>query len=55
MNRVFRDKPNGLVVDYIGLADQLRQAVGRYGGGKGQRPTVDLDEALPVLERSSAS
>ncbi len=50
VNRVFRDKPSGLVVDYLGLADQLRQAVGRYGGTKGERPTIDMDEALPVLE-----
>jgi type I restriction enzyme R subunit len=30
VNRVYRDKPGGLVVDYIGVAEQLRHAVGRY-------------------------
>jgi hypothetical protein len=27
VNRVFRDKPGGLVVDYLGLAEQLQRAV----------------------------
>jgi type I restriction enzyme R subunit len=30
VNRVFRDKPGGLIVDYIGIADQLRQALAYY-------------------------
>jgi hypothetical protein len=38
VNRVFRDKPGGLVVDYLGLADELRQALAAYtdAGGTGQ-------------------
>ena len=38
VNRVFRDKPGGLVVDYLGLADQLKQALATYteSGGQGQ-------------------
>lgn len=42
VNRVFKDKPGGLVVDYLGLADQLRSAVATYteAGGKG-RPALD--------------
>ena len=37
VNRVFRDKPGGLVVDYLGLADQLKQALAAYteSGGQG--------------------
>ena len=37
VNRVFRDKPHGLVVDYIGIGDDLREATDRYtqGGGRG--------------------
>lgn len=37
VNRVFKEKPGGLVVDYIGIADSLAKAVGTYsrGGGKG--------------------
>jgi type I restriction enzyme R subunit len=49
VNRVFRDKPSGLVVDYLGLAEQLRRAVGAYGGRSGERPGVPIEEALVVL------
>jgi type I restriction enzyme R subunit len=50
VNRVFRDKPGGLIVDYLGLADQLKQALATYteSGGKG-KPSVDTDEAVAVL------
>ena len=42
VNRVFRDKPGGLVVDYLGLADQLKQALATYteSGGRGD-PSID--------------
>ena len=38
VNRVFRDKPGGLVVDYLGLADQLKKALANYteSGGNGR-------------------
>lgn len=49
VNRVFKDKPAGLVVDYLGLADQLRKAVSHYGGERGEKPMVDVDLALQVL------
>jgi type I restriction enzyme R subunit len=50
VNRVFRDKPGGLVVDYLGLADQLKRALGDYteGGGKGD-PTFDTAQAITVM------
>jgi type I restriction enzyme R subunit len=50
VNRVFRDKPGGLVVDYLGLADQLRAALATYteSGGKGS-PTYDTRQAIAVL------
>ena len=50
VNRVFRDKPGGLVVDYLGLADQLRQALATYteSGGQGT-PSIDTEEAVAVL------
>jgi type I restriction enzyme R subunit len=50
VNRRFKDKPSGLIVDYIGLADQLRKAVERYGGGEGERPGVPIEVALAVLQ-----
>ncbi len=50
VNRVFGKKPGGLVVDYLGLADQLRKAVRHYGGKKGEKPGIPVDVALAVLE-----
>ena len=50
VNRVFKDKPGGLVVDYLGIADALRRALGTYAasGGKGQA-TVDQEQAAAVM------
>lgn len=50
VNRVFKDKPGGLVVDYIGIANELKNALKTYTNsqGKGQ-PTVDTVEAFSVL------
>lgn len=51
VNRVFRDKEGGLVVDYIGIAAELRRALKIYtdSRGKGQ-PTLDVAEALAKLK-----
>jgi type I restriction enzyme R subunit len=50
VNRVFRDKPGGLVVDYLGLADQLKKALHTYteSGGKG-KTALYQDEAVPIM------
>ncbi len=50
VNRVFKDKPGGLVVDYIGLADSLKRALANYtaSGGKGDA-TIDQEQAAAVL------
>jgi len=50
VNRVFRDKPGGLVVDYLGLADYLRKALANYteSGGKGST-AIDQEEAVAVM------
>jgi type I restriction enzyme R subunit len=50
VNRVFKDKAGGLVVDYIGIASELKNALKTYTNsqGKGQ-PTVDTAEAFAVL------
>jgi type I site-specific restriction-modification system R (restriction) subunit len=50
VNRVFRDKPGGLVVDYLGLADQLKKALITYteSGGQGN-PTFDSAQAIAVM------
>ncbi|MFO1003851.1 MAG: DUF3387 domain-containing protein [Planctomycetaceae bacterium] len=50
VNRVFRDKPGGLVVDYLGLAEQLRDALSTYtnSGGTGN-PSIDTAQAIAVM------
>jgi type I restriction enzyme R subunit len=51
VNRVFKDKVGGLVVDYIGIATELKQALVEYTNSKGKgRPTIDAEEALDVLQ-----
>jgi len=51
VNRVFRDKPGGLIVDYLGLADQLKYALATYteSGGQGS-PKIDTAEAVAALQ-----
>ncbi len=50
VNRVFKDKPGGLVVDYLGLAHELKAALATYteSGGTG-RTALDQDEAVAVM------
>ncbi len=50
VNRVFKDKPGGLVVDYIGIASELKQALKTYTGSNGKgKPTHDTHEAYAIL------
>ena len=50
VNRVFKDKPGGLVVDYLGLAQELKRALATYteSGGTGQT-ALDQKEAVAVM------
>ena len=50
VNRVFKDKPGGLVVDYLGLADELKKALATYteSGGTG-KTAIDQAEAVAVM------
>ncbi len=50
VNRVYRNKEGGLIVDYLGLANELKKAVNTYteSGGTGS-PTVDQKEAVAVM------
>ena len=52
VNRVFKDKPGGLVVDYLGLADQLKRAMADYteSGGKGET-TLDQEQAVLAMQK----
>ncbi len=50
VNRVFKDKPGGLVVDYLGLAQDLKKALATYteSGGKG-KTALNQEEAVAVM------
>jgi type I restriction enzyme R subunit len=51
VNRVFKDKPGGLVVDYIGIAAELKNALRTYTEAKGRgQPTVRAEDALKILK-----
>lgn len=53
VNRVFRDKPGGLVVDYIGIADDLRKALSIYAASGGtDTPVVDQDDAVRAMRQA---
>ncbi|BCL62307.1 DEAD/DEAH box helicase [Desulfomarina profundi] len=50
VNRVFKDKPGGLVVDYIGIGNELKQALKIYTDSKGKgTPTLLAEEAFSLL------
>jgi type I restriction enzyme R subunit len=50
VNRVFGDKPGGLVVDYLGLATSLQEALRIYASSGGQgTPTLDIEAALEFM------
>jgi len=51
VNRVYKDKEGGLVVDYIGIANDLKKALSVYteSGGKG-KPSFDQDDAVAVMK-----
>ena len=50
VNRVYKDKPGGLVVDYLGIANDLKKALSFYSdaGGKGD-PTLNIDRAIELM------
>jgi type I restriction enzyme R subunit len=49
VNRVFRDKPAGLVVDYIGIAQNLKNALGQYSGSDQRQAGINEAEAVAML------
>lgn len=54
VNRVFGEKPGGVVVDFLGIADQLRDAVQEYtsAGGRGKAVESIQAEAIPLMQRN---
>ena len=49
VNRVFRDKPAGLIVDYIGIAQNLKSALGQYSRDDRKHAGIDAAEAVAVM------
>ena len=49
VNRVFRDKPAGLIVDYIGIAQNLKSALSQYSRDDQKHAGIDEAEAVAVL------
>jgi type I restriction enzyme R subunit len=49
VNRVFRDKPGGLVVDYIGIADELKKALSEYTEGDRKETGIPQEEAVAIM------
>ncbi len=56
VNRVWKDKPGGLVVDYIGIGEELKQAIAQYtrarGGDQRGEPVEFIDEALKIVKET---
>jgi type I restriction enzyme R subunit len=51
VNRVFKDKPGGLVVDYLGIADELRKALAEYSEQDKNRAGVPVEEAVRLMQK----
>ena len=49
VNRVYKDKPGGLIVDYIGVADELKKALAEYSEGDRKETGISQDEAVALL------
>jgi len=49
VNRVFRDKPGGLIVDYLGIADELKKALADYTEGSRGETGIPQEEAVAIM------
>ncbi|GAB6137467.1 type I restriction endonuclease subunit R [Halanaerobaculum tunisiense] len=49
VNRVYKDKPGGLIVDYIGIADALKEALNHYTETDRKNTAIDTEEAVAEL------
>ncbi|MEM4091162.1 MAG: type I restriction endonuclease subunit R [Thermoplasmatales archaeon] len=50
VNRVFKDKPGGLVVDYIGFAFELKKALSQYSEGDRRETGIPIEQAIAIME-----
>lgn len=51
VNRTFKDKPGGLIVDYLGIADELRRALVDYSAEDSKRAGVPVEEAVRLMQK----
>jgi len=51
VNRVFKDKPGGLIVDYIGVAHNLKSALHDYSDSDREKTGIDEEEAVEALQK----
>lgn len=49
VNRIFKDKPGGLIVDYIGVADDLKKALSIYSSGIQKEAMVPIEEIIAKM------
>lgn len=50
VNRVFKDKDSGLVVDYIGIADNLKSALQQYSPSDQEQAGINIEKAISVMQ-----
>lgn len=50
VNRVFKDKPGGLIVDYIGIADDLKKSLSKYAVERIEEVLKDVDKIISLLK-----
>ena len=48
VNRVYKEKPGGLVVDYLGIAPQLKEALAEYSEGDQEKTAIDQEKAVSI-------
>jgi len=49
VNRIFKDKPGGLIVDYIGIADDLKKALSIYSSGIQKEAMIPIEEIIAKM------
>ncbi|HGZ4595284.1 TPA: type I restriction endonuclease subunit R [Staphylococcus aureus] len=49
VNRVFKDKPGGLIVDYVGIAESLKEALKEYTESDQNQTAIDTDKAVELM------
>ena len=49
VNRIYKDKQGGLIVDYLGIAPSLKEALSYYADNDKEAPTIPQEEAVSVM------